>query len=75
MSEFYTIETPPPSSSTSKDSLDESMTLFQSKKRMKLIGQISNCKTDEVRDIFFNRSIQQRIYQNKKEIIERLNNI
>jgi len=52
MSEFYAIETPPPSSSTSKDSLDESSTLFQNKKRMKLIGQISNCKTDEVREIF-----------------------
>jgi hypothetical protein len=53
MSEFYTIETPPPSSSTSKDSLDES--LFQTKKRMKLIEQISNplnSKNDEVR-IFF----------------------
>jgi hypothetical protein len=50
MSEFYTIETPPPSSSTSKDSLDES--LFQTKKRMKLIGQRSHqfhSKTDEVR--------------------------
>lgn len=48
MSEFYTIETPPPSSST----IDESLTLFQSKKRMKLIGQIPNRynnKIDEVR--------------------------
>lgn len=52
MSEFYTIETPPPSSSTSKDSLDESLTLFQTKKRMKLIGQRPHqlhSKTDEVR--------------------------
>jgi hypothetical protein len=52
MSEFYAIETPPPSSSTSKDSLDESMLLYQNKRRMKLIGQISNCKSDEVRNIF-----------------------
>jgi len=55
MSDFYTIETPPSSSSTSKDSMDESIILFQTKKRMKLIEQISNplnSKNDEVR-IFF----------------------
>jgi hypothetical protein len=59
MTDFYAIETPPSSSSTSKDSLDESISSFNSKKRMKLIstnlGQISNqsksiaIKTDEVR--------------------------
>jgi hypothetical protein len=52
MCDFYTIETPPSSSSTSKDSVDESISLFQTKKRMKLIGQISNqlnSKSDEVR--------------------------
>ena len=54
MSEFYPIETPPSSSSaaaTSKD--DESIGFFQTKKRMKLLGQISNCKTDQVRMILF----------------------
>ena len=52
MSECFTIETPPSSSSTTKDSLDESITLFATKKRMKLLGKISNqlkSKTNEVR--------------------------
>jgi hypothetical protein len=52
MSDFYTIETPPPSSSTSKDSIDESISLLQTRKRIKLIGPMSNqlnSKTDEVR--------------------------
>ncbi|CAF0831566.1 unnamed protein product [Rotaria sp. Silwood1] len=57
MAAFYTIETPPSSSSTSKDSIDESMALAQTKKRIKLVStnyrQISNqansigIKTDE----------------------------
>ncbi|CAF1435816.1 unnamed protein product [Adineta steineri] len=46
MSDFYTIETPPSSSSTSKDSLDESISLYQTNERIKLVpanlGQISN---------------------------------
>lgn len=57
MSDFYAIETPPASSSTSKDSLDESLTLVQTKKRTKLIGQISNrfnSKINQVRNRFFN---------------------
>jgi hypothetical protein len=36
ITDFYTIETPPPSSSTSKDSIDESLLSFQSKKKFKL---------------------------------------
>jgi hypothetical protein len=65
MTNFYSIETPPSSSSTSKDSIEESLSLFQSKYRVKLgttnIGQKSNHEilstsnsmtiiTDEVRD-------------------------
>ncbi|CAF1575507.1 unnamed protein product, partial [Adineta steineri] len=46
MSDFYTIETPPSSSSTSKDSLDESISLYQTNERIKLVPanlrQISN---------------------------------
>ncbi len=62
ITDFYTIETPPPSSSTSKDSIDESIFLFQTKQRLKLmptnLAQISNqsnpitVKTDEVRYFF-----------------------
>ncbi len=35
ITDFYTIETPPPSSSTSKDSIDESLLLIQSKNKLK----------------------------------------
>jgi len=46
ITDFYTIETPPSSSSTSKDSTDESTSSCQSKNKLKLsttnIGQISN---------------------------------
>jgi len=49
ITDFYTIETPPSSSSTSKDSIDESLSPFQLKKKLKLstinIEQISNNKT------------------------------
>jgi hypothetical protein len=49
ITDFYTIETPPSSSSTSKDSTDESLSSFQSKNKLKLstknIGQISNNNT------------------------------
>lgn len=39
MTDFYAIETPPPSSSlsASKDSLDEFIALYQSKARLKLL--------------------------------------
>jgi len=57
MTDFYTIETPPPSSSTSKDSLDAT---YRTKNRIKLVsthlGQISNqsnsltIKINEVRE-------------------------
>jgi len=45
MSEFYTIETPPSSSSTSKDSMDDSITLISKKNQMKLF---LDSKTHEV---------------------------
>ena len=61
MADFCKIETPP-SSSTSKDSIDESISLLQTKKRSKLVStnlrQISNqsnsigIKADEVKIIF-----------------------
>jgi hypothetical protein len=45
IADFYTIETPPSSSSTSKDSTDEFLLSIQSKKKLKLsttnIGQKS----------------------------------
>lgn len=63
MADLYKIETPP-SSATSKDSIDESMSTLQLKKRMKLLSanlrHISNqpdsmlIKPDEVKYIFFN---------------------
>ncbi len=62
MTDFYTIETPPPSSSTSKDSLDASITSYRTKNRIKLVsthlGQISNqsnsltIKINEVREFW-----------------------
>jgi hypothetical protein len=67
MTDFYTIETPPSSSSTSKDSLDESMSSFHPNHPIKLtstnLGQIPNqsksigSKTDEVGISFHNKIV------------------
>ena len=54
MNDFYTIETPPSSSSTSKDSLDEYFSLYQTNARVQVVStnheQISQdtMKIDEV---------------------------
>lgn len=38
MTDFYTIETPPSSSSTSKDSTEEFLSSIQSRKKLKLFS-------------------------------------
>jgi len=76
MCDFYTIETPPSSSSTSKDSIDESIALFQTKKRIKLIEQISNqmnSKHNEVSKTIFQLNLNI-FYTHCLHVIKNINN-
>lgn len=66
MSEFYTIETPPSSSSTSKDSMDDSITLISKKNQMKLF---LDSKTDEVNASYY-EYLSQRKCKTKDNYIE-----